>query len=402
MDTRGYMQYIAVFTLFHSTFMVFGQTQFTVILMRKSWEEARKYCRHNFVDLAVAQDEQRYQYLMQWMKPLKQGSFWVGLQNRCRNNWTWVDGSQLTYNEWTIYPHWTGCGSLYLNSNDSKALLARWCKEQHFFICQGPTPPEKINVNSVGTEYVALSWERPSIMVGTPYSFNVSYFSLYWEQYGSFILTSNSTVIYGLKSGSEYIFNVSIVTNTGSQSSSVSLRLQTRLHQPEKLCIDSIGADSVSLRWEKPATEGETSCQFKVNYASRDGEFQGSMTVPETSNSMVISNLKSGTEYMFSVTAVRNNGAESTPVSVFLCTCKNEVTICKIGCIVLGILLCSSMVLLAWLWKQLVLVKKDSTGKISPAESIKPELLLDRFWSIRINQALHEATHTLVLSLVNM
>ncbi|XP_058873036.1 up-regulator of cell proliferation-like [Acipenser ruthenus] len=69
---------------------------------------------------------------------------------------------------------------------------------------------------------------------------------------------------------------------------------------------------------------------FYITYSSSDKSHQDSITTP--SNSTVISKLRPGREYSFTVTTELENGTQSTPVSTSVCTKKSlEDLLCMMG-----------------------------------------------------------------------
>ncbi|XP_041092656.1 interferon-induced very large GTPase 1-like [Polyodon spathula] len=87
---------------------------------------------------------------------------------------------------------------------------------------------------------------------------------------------------------------------------------------PGEIKIDSVGSNSVSLSWGSPASMDEIPHSFKVTSSSFVEDNILSITAP--SNSTVMSELRPGREYSFTVTTVLENGTQSTPVSTSACT----------------------------------------------------------------------------------
>ncbi|MGH0170646.1 UNVERIFIED_CONTAM: hypothetical protein FKN15_076474 [Acipenser sinensis] len=87
---------------------------------------------------------------------------------------------------------------------------------------------------------------------------------------------------------------------------------------PGEIKIDSVEIDSVSLSWGSPDNMDGIPHSFHITYSSSDKSHQDSITAP--SNSTVISELRPGREYSFTVTTVLENGIHSTPVSTSVCT----------------------------------------------------------------------------------
>ncbi|XP_041092610.1 uncharacterized protein LOC121305141 [Polyodon spathula] len=87
---------------------------------------------------------------------------------------------------------------------------------------------------------------------------------------------------------------------------------------PGEIKIESVEINSVSLSWGSPDNMDGIPHSFHITYSSSDKSHQDSITAP--SNSTVISELRPGREYSFTVTTVLENGTQSTPVSTSACT----------------------------------------------------------------------------------
>ncbi|MGH0172496.1 UNVERIFIED_CONTAM: hypothetical protein FKN15_063366 [Acipenser sinensis] len=101
---------------------------------------------------------------------------------------------------------------------------------------------------------------------------------------------------------------------------------------PGEIKIDSVEIDSVSLSWGSPDNMDGIPHSFHITYSSSDKSDQDSITAP--SNSTVISKLRPGREYSFTVTTVLENGTQSTPVSTSVCTkpsAPGEIKIDSVG-----------------------------------------------------------------------
>ncbi|MGH0154148.1 UNVERIFIED_CONTAM: hypothetical protein FKN15_060953 [Acipenser sinensis] len=87
---------------------------------------------------------------------------------------------------------------------------------------------------------------------------------------------------------------------------------------PGKIKIDSVGSDSVSLSWHSPAGMDEIPHSFKVTYSNSVKD--NTLSITALSNSTLISKLRPGIHYSFTVTTVLENGTQSTPVSAAVYT----------------------------------------------------------------------------------
>ncbi|MGH0158657.1 UNVERIFIED_CONTAM: hypothetical protein FKN15_046358 [Acipenser sinensis] len=181
-----------------------------------------------------------------------------------------------------------------------------------------PSPPGEIQIDSVGSDSVSLSWGSPDNMDGIPHSFYITYASSDRSHQDSITAVSNSTVISKLRPGREYSFTVTTELENGTQSMPVSAAVCTKLSPPGEIKIDSVEIDSVSLCWGSPVDIDGIPHSFKITFCSSDESHQDSITAP--SNSTIISKLRPGREYSFTVTTVLENGIQSTPVSAAVCT----------------------------------------------------------------------------------
>ncbi|RXM92855.1 Butyrophilin subfamily 3 member A2 [Acipenser ruthenus] len=107
-------------------------------------------------------------------------------------------------------------------------------------------------------------------------------------------------------------------TGQGIQSMPASRFLCTKPSPPGEIKIDSVGSNSVSLSWGSPAGMDEIPHSFKVTSSSSVKDNTLSITAP--SNSTLISKLRPGIHYSFTVTTVLENGTQSTPVSAAVFT----------------------------------------------------------------------------------
>ncbi|MGH0185244.1 UNVERIFIED_CONTAM: hypothetical protein FKN15_023990 [Acipenser sinensis] len=188
------------------------------------------------------------------------------------------------------------------------------------------SPPGEIKIDSVEIDSVSLSWSSPDNMDGIPHSFHITYSSSDKSDQDSITAPSNSTVISELRPGREYSFTVTTVLENGTQSKPVSTSVCTKPSPPGEIKIDSVESDSVSLIWDSPVGIDGILHSFKITFSSSDESDQDMTTA--VSNSTVISKLRPGREYSFTVTTVLENGTQSTPVSTSVCT-NEDCTACQ-------------------------------------------------------------------------
>ncbi|MGH0132087.1 UNVERIFIED_CONTAM: hypothetical protein FKN15_027708 [Acipenser sinensis] len=176
-----------------------------------------------------------------------------------------------------------------------------------------PAPPGQLMADSVGSNSVSLSWGRPAGMDKIPHSFNITYCSSFWGHQGSTTAASNSTVISNLKPASQYVFNINTVQGDGNRSIPASASFFTTPAPPGQLMADSVGSNSVSLSWGRPAGMDKIPHSFNITYCSSFWGHQGSTTA--ASNSTVISKLKPASQYVFNITTEEDDGNRSIPAS---------------------------------------------------------------------------------------
>ncbi|XP_029932658.1 interferon-induced very large GTPase 1-like isoform X1 [Myripristis murdjan] len=172
-------------------------------------------------------------------------------------------------------------------------------------------PPRQIAALHVGSDTVSLGW--PPIDVSVPCKFHLT-ITCNTETKTVFIAHCSSTAVVGLHPGTEYNFSLTRVAANGNQSKATSISLFTEPAPPEKIMVDDVNTDSVSLSWDTPAGEvgGYTvACHHEEE------------TVQELTthtNSLTISSLQPGEKYSFHVSTQLKNGRVSEPAVTSACT----------------------------------------------------------------------------------
>ncbi|XP_060894518.1 uncharacterized protein LOC132974461 isoform X1 [Labrus mixtus] len=166
------LQRLAVLVMFHGLSMGKIMPHYVLVQRQMSWYKARDFCQRHYIDLAVLSTEEQYFSLIN-ATAANNVSFWVGLHRQnISSAWTWMDGEELTYQNW-YRRNYQGCVSLEAMLEKDKKLLARYCDEWHMFVCQGPVSPQPVK-DSVGSDHVILSWNISAFMQMTPHSYNVT------------------------------------------------------------------------------------------------------------------------------------------------------------------------------------------------------------------------------------
>ncbi|KAF7665449.1 hypothetical protein LDENG_00143180 [Lucifuga dentata] len=168
------LQQLVVLVVCHGLTVGEIMSQYSLSQRPMSWHEAQQFCQRHYVDLAVLSTEEQYFALLNTTAAQKV-SYWLGLQRQSIHaGWKWVDGEALTYEHWYRKNYVGHCASLETMMKKDKKLLNRYCNEPHAFICQGPVSPQPVQVDSVGTDHVILSWNVSVFMQMISHSYIVT------------------------------------------------------------------------------------------------------------------------------------------------------------------------------------------------------------------------------------
>ncbi|XP_026009595.1 C-type lectin lectoxin-Phi2-like [Astatotilapia calliptera] len=132
-----------------STWSVFVSTcylyEYHFIREDKTWEEAQKYCRENYADLASVfdmADHGETAWIGQEFKILNKSesslmNVWIGL---FRDTWRWSDGSNFSFRHWDMESFNDGqnkkkCAVTLLNR--SRKWSSDECNKKNYFFCYG-------------------------------------------------------------------------------------------------------------------------------------------------------------------------------------------------------------------------------------------------------------------------
>ncbi|XP_041840636.1 interferon-induced very large GTPase 1-like [Melanotaenia boesemani] len=131
------------------------------------------------------------------------------------------------------------------------------------------------------------------------------------EEGDSHVAEDCSTVdVEGLKPGTEYLLNITRITESGHQSEAASVFVFTEPVDPVEVTVSNISTESLSLQWDSPAAEVET---FIVTCCT-EGETVEELTTD--ANCVTFSNLRPGVCYSLNVSVQLKNGARSTPAGI--------------------------------------------------------------------------------------
>ncbi|KAG5261310.1 hypothetical protein AALO_G00302460 [Alosa alosa] len=172
--------------------------------------------------------------------------------------------------------------------------------------------PGDLTLQSISTHSAVLIWDPPEGID----TFGLSFFTD-GEQAETRTTNSNSAEVEKLKPGTEYTFSVASVTEKDRWSSPVTVTTHTKPVPPERIQVNHVSADSVSLRWESPdfpVWEYHVTC------------WQGDELVQEMatkSQDAVFNSLLPGVKYSIAVTTVLENGSESKMATRYAHTSKS-------------------------------------------------------------------------------
>ncbi|XP_055756761.1 interferon-induced very large GTPase 1-like isoform X1 [Salvelinus fontinalis] len=169
--------------------------------------------------------------------------------------------------------------------------------------------PVYITVHYVGSDSVSLSW----LPFDPARRYELTY-SCHTQREILSIQGSNSADVKGLYPGTEYTFSVTSVTDDRNQRASVTMSMYTKPVPPEKIKIDHVSSESVSLSWDKRVGNPEAClviCAF-------DGEDVQKITTE--SNTLTFSSLSPGVKYSFHVSTVLKNGTQSKSAVTYALT----------------------------------------------------------------------------------
>ncbi|CDQ81918.1 unnamed protein product [Oncorhynchus mykiss] len=139
-------------------------------------------------------------------------------------------------------------------------------------------------------------------------------YSCYTQREILSIQGSNSTDVEGLYPGTEYTFSISSVTDDRNQRASVPMSVYTKPVPPEKIKIDHVSSESVSLSWDKRVGVPEA-CLVTCSCNGEDVQ-----KITTESNTLTFSSLSPGVKYSFHVATVLKNGTQSKSAVTYVCT----------------------------------------------------------------------------------
>ncbi|XP_072564634.1 interferon-induced very large GTPase 1-like [Paramormyrops kingsleyae] len=128
-----------------------------------------------------------------------------------------------------------------------------------------------------------------------------------------------SVTIENLSPGRKHIFSVVTIGTDGSQSECAFARVCTEPSPPVSLKAEEVRSTSVTLCWQRPAGMEDLSYQYIVTYGC-DGEQQKSVELESSADTVILRDLKPGTEYSFIIGTVLQTGSRSREKSICVST----------------------------------------------------------------------------------
>ncbi|XP_056595859.1 neogenin isoform X2 [Triplophysa dalaica] len=180
---------------------------------------------------------------------------------------------------------------------------------------QLPGPPPNVQVMSVGSTSVTLSWERPLTGNG-----EIHTYKLFCSETGqdseqdTDVTQALSYTVTGLKTFTEYTFRVVAYNRHGPGVSTEDVTVRTLSDvpsaAPQNVTLEVLNSTSIMVRWQPPPSgslNGEL-MGYKVRY--RKGLRRAdSMEITTTQLSQIIDGLERGKVYTFRVSAATENGS---------------------------------------------------------------------------------------------
>nr|XP_033465848.1 uncharacterized protein LOC117246184 [Epinephelus lanceolatus] len=283
---------------------VSGTSSFVKVNTYSNWNEAQRFCRENYVDLASIRNQAENDII----ENMSAGSFlWIGLHREK----LWSDGSSSLFRHWANgQPDFSAGECVTTAFNDS----GRWSDDNCFlsfpFICYETIPPNAESFRSTGQDEtsVTLQWNKVNNNVSFILQFNGTQINISAPDGDGPVTHTVSS----LTAGTKYTFTLfSVFENV--RSSGLNITAVTAPLNAESFRSTGQDETSITLQWNKVNNNVSFILQFngtQINISAPDGDGPVTHTV---------SSLTAGTKYTFTLFSVfenvRSSGLNITAVT---------------------------------------------------------------------------------------
>ncbi|GFN80003.1 macrophage mannose receptor 1-like [Plakobranchus ocellatus] len=107
---------------------------------RKSWKDAKAFCRQQGGDLVTILDGQTNKFVDELRTSEKGGTCWIGLNDLSKEGeFVWPNNQKVTYKNWDVDPRKTnrnGIDCVVMGYRGTEKWSLFYCKEESSFICE--------------------------------------------------------------------------------------------------------------------------------------------------------------------------------------------------------------------------------------------------------------------------
>ncbi|XP_025765267.1 titin [Oreochromis niloticus] len=179
-----------------------------------------------------------------------------------------------------------------------------------------PNPPGSITVQSQTVNSINFTWALPQNMSQKQYNFSVT------TTNNTFVKEDNWFLLGNLTSGSPYNISVVTVGVMGYNSASVTTVNYTRPFPVSNLTQTEITTNAVTLVWTQQ--ESKLSYSYWVQVTNKSNVTVNELNVKITNATII--NLRSGSNFNFTVTTLTADGTQADPVTVSYFTRPYDIT----------------------------------------------------------------------------
>jgi subtilisin family serine protease len=195
-----------------------------------------------------------------------------------------------------------------IGNSDASNVVTLWPR-----IAGAPNPPSRISA-VVDSTSVNVSWTAVTSTFAAVTDYIVEYSvdnNLSWTVWNDGVSTATTATLTGLAPNVRVSIRVKAVNRFGTSPASVAVTVTPRAAATAPsapLNVSAVGGDArATVRWSEPASNGGAAITKYVTTATPSG-----LTCESTTLSCVVSNLKNGTTYSFTVVAVNAVGVGAT------------------------------------------------------------------------------------------